>query len=178
MPDDGSPPLAADGGAATVRLARPDDLDQLAGIEQAAFSGDRLSRRSLRALISTPTADLLVASVGDRVAGYTLVLRRSSSRIARLYSLAVDRDWAGRGIGAALLAAAENAARAAGSAALRLEVRADNARALRLYRRNGYRPIGARENYYEDGATALRFERDLSAHQNPKHHPAGPARNA
>ena len=41
-------------------------------------------------------------------------------------------------------------------------MRADNAAAIRLYEQRGYRPIGRRADYYEDGATALRYERALS----------------
>ena len=44
---------------------------------------------------------------------------------------------------------------------LRLEVREDNARAIRIYEQNGYRRIGREPDYYEDGATALRYEKTL-----------------
>ena len=40
-------------------------------------------------------------------------------------------------------------------------MRADNAAAIRFYERRGYRPIGRREDYYEDGTTALLYARDL-----------------
>ena len=44
---------------------------------------------------------------------------------------------------------------------LRLEVREDNARAIHIYEQNGYRRIGREPDYYEDGATALRYEKTL-----------------
>ncbi len=44
---------------------------------------------------------------------------------------------------------------------LRLEVREDNSRAIRIYEKSGYRKIGREPGYYEDGATALRYEKTL-----------------
>ena len=68
-----------------------------------------------------------------------------------------------KGVGRALLAALEAEAGAAGLETMRLEVRADNARAIALYRKAGYREIGRYETYYEDGESALRFEKALVA---------------
>ena len=62
---------------------------------------------------------------------------------------------------AALLAAAEEYAKARGAVELRLEVRPDNARALHLYEASGYRSFARLGHYYEDGADALRMRRYL-----------------
>jgi [ribosomal protein S18]-alanine N-acetyltransferase len=40
-------------------------------------------------------------------------------------------------------------------------VRQDNAAAIRLYERRGYRRIGAYAAFYEDGADAWRYQKDL-----------------
>ena len=126
-----------------------------------AFASDRLSRRNLAALMKSPSARILVACRNGGVDGYGLVLTRSGSRIARLYSLAVDPEAGGRGIGSRLLAAAEADAAATGAERMRLEVRSDNRPAIALYERRGYAAIGRREAYYEDGAPAYRYERQL-----------------
>ena len=60
-----------------------------------------------------------------------------------------------------LLAAAEEAAFEHDRMMLRLEVREDNLRAIRIYEQGGYRKIGREPGYYEDGATALRYEKTL-----------------
>ena len=83
---------------------------------------------------------MLVASGAEAPVGYAVVLTRRGSRSARLYSIAVAAEAAGRGIGSRLLAAAEEAARRRGADRLHLEVRADNSTAIRLYERAGYRP--------------------------------------
>jgi ribosomal-protein-alanine acetyltransferase len=137
------------------------DLDALARLEAASFSSDKLSRRSFLRLTRSPTADLLVAADADRILGYAVLLHRRGGRSARLYSIAVGAEEAGRGIGSRLLAAAEERAKARGAERLHLEVRADNPAAIRFYRRKGYRETGARTGYYEDGMSALLFSRAL-----------------
>lgn len=144
-----------------IRAALVADIDALLAIENAAFATDRISRRSFRLLIERDTASVLVADEGDGLMGYCVVLYRTGSGVARLYSIAVSPGTNGRGVGKALLQAAEDAAFENDRLILRLEVREDNPRAIMLYEKNGYRPIGKEPNYYEDGATALRYEKML-----------------
>src|ERR1043165_8800951 len=119
-----------------LRLGVISDLTALETLEQRAFSSDRLSRRSFRDLLNSPNAALLVAEAGKNLSGYALVLFRTGSIMARLYSLAVDPQHRGRGLGSMLLAAAEQAAGGRGGCVIRLEVREDNAAAANLYRRH------------------------------------------
>lgn len=144
-----------------VRAAGPGDLAALLALENAVFAGDRMSRRSLRRLLASPSALTLVGEQDGRMAGYALVLFRRHAMAARLYSLAVDPEFSGRGVASALLDAAEAAAWRRESLVLRLEVHVDNAPAIALYRKRGYREIGRRARYYEDGGDALRFEHRL-----------------
>lgn len=149
-------------GRIETRAARLGDLAALLRLEAEAFPGDRLDRREMRHAIVSPTILALVAGQGDEVAGYALVQRRRGSSLGRLTSLAVARAALGRGIGRGLVAAAEAAARADGCDRMRLEVRADNARASHLYERGGYAAIGEVADYYEDGAAARRYEKRLA----------------
>ncbi|MEZ5975406.1 MAG: GNAT family N-acetyltransferase/peptidase C39 family protein [Planctomycetota bacterium] len=145
----------------TIRPARAADLDALVELETLAFASDRMSRRSFRASLDRPTSILQVAEDNGEVLGYFLVLFRRGSAMARLYSIAVSPKARGTGLGRTLLAAAEEAAFEAGRIVLRLEVREDNANAIRLYESNGYRHWGRSLDYYEDHATALRMEKLL-----------------
>ncbi|MGA2495889.1 MAG: GNAT family N-acetyltransferase, partial [Roseiarcus sp.] len=66
------------------------------------------------------------------------------------------------GVGRALQQACERNARGQGLEAQRLEVRNDNPAANALKEKIGFRPFGRYPGYYEDGATALRFEKRLA----------------
>jgi ribosomal-protein-alanine acetyltransferase len=147
---------------AAIRKGRMSDLDALLAIEAEAFSGDRLSRRSFQRLLGNDSSSLLVAESQGDILGYALVLFRKASALARLYSVAVRASRPLAGTGRALLAAAEEAARSRGAEEMRLEVREDNARAISLYERSGYRRFGLRPDYYADGATALRYTKQIS----------------
>ncbi|MGO9007256.1 MAG: GNAT family N-acetyltransferase [Beijerinckiaceae bacterium] len=144
-----------------IRPAELADLPALVALENAAFASDRLSRRSLRYYISAPSAALIVCERRGCLAGYSLVAFRKGSRVARLYAIAVGRASRGLKLGAVLLKASEKAARDRGAAVLYLEVRVRNRRAVALYEENGYRFCDRIEDYYEDGATALCYEKQL-----------------
>lgn len=148
-------------GGLAIRKGRQSDLAALTAIEAASFASDRLSRRSLRRLLAAETARVRMASLSGRPVGYHIVLFRSGSAVARLYSIAVDPAARGKGSGAALLGDAERVSRRRGRTALRLEVRADNLGAIRLYESRGYVRIGAYRHYYADKADALRYEKRL-----------------
>lgn len=143
-----------------LRPARAADLDALVALE-ARFPGDRLRPRQFRHHLESPRACLRVLACGSELAGYALLLRRRGSTIARLYSIAIDPARRGQGLGARLLRDIEVQARRDGASALRLEVRVDNAAAIRLYERAGYLRFGQRPGYYEDGACAWRYQKRL-----------------
>ncbi len=87
----------------------------------------------------------------------------AKTRVAReLFSIALNPGEQGRGLGRILLGASEQAAKARGAVAMRLEVRIDNARAIKFYTASGYRSFAAVEDYYQDGAAALRFEKSFA----------------
>ncbi len=147
--------------AISIRPAALKDIGALVGLENRSFEADRISRRSFRALIERPTAAAIVAEADGKLAGYAMVLFRDGTAVARLYSIAVDPLAAPKGTGAVLLNAAETEAFAHDRITMRLEVREDNARAIRLYEGAGYRRIGKYHDYYADHADALRYEKRL-----------------
>lgn len=158
--------------AIPVRLGIPQDARTLAAIERDSFAADRMSARSIRELLRKPSAQFLVAAAPNdrsKLLGYALILFRNSTSVARLYSIAVAPEARGRGIAEALLAAVEDEARRHGDLFMRLEVRADNAAAIALYRKSGYREFGRHLDYYEDHGAALRMEKSLIA--KPPHAP-------
>jgi ribosomal-protein-alanine N-acetyltransferase len=146
-----------------LRRARPDDLAALVDLELASFAYDRMSARQFRRHLSSPSAAVLLAEGDDGLLGSTILFFRRGSTRARLYSLATAAAARGRGIGKALLNAAEDLARERGMHWISLEVRRDNSAAVQLYETHGYRRSAALEDYYDDGAPAWRYEKPLQA---------------
>jgi ribosomal protein S18 acetylase RimI-like enzyme len=145
----------------SIRAATLSDVDRLLALEADSFGSDRLSARSFRYFVRSATAVCRVIRGGAGILGYYLLLFRSDSEKARLYSIAVDAGHRGRGLAAALLADAERVARRHGRTRLSLEVREDNAAAIGLYERLGFIPKGRYADYYADGAPARRYEKRL-----------------
>jgi ribosomal-protein-alanine N-acetyltransferase len=98
----------------------------------------------------------------ERVAGF--VLARVAADEAEIITICVHPAARRRGLGRALLAFALARAAAAGAARLFIEVAADNAAALALYRAAGFEAAGRRRAYYADsGQDALVMRRVLAS---------------
>lgn len=149
--------------AVRVRRAELSDLDDLVALEQATFDSDQISRAQFRRHLDSDSARVLVASANRRrFLGTAMVFFRKGSRVARLYSIASLPEARGKGVGTALIDAAEAAARQRRCQSLRLEVRTDNDSAIRLYERLGYSRVGpVKKSFYEDGSDAFVFEKML-----------------
>ncbi len=104
---------------------------------------DDVRRRLVPALREQTQALVLLAFSGADVVGIATCFFGFSTFSARpllnVHDLAVLPDFQGRGIGRALLVAAEERARSRGCAKLTLEVREDNAPARGLYHERGFR---------------------------------------
>ena len=140
-----------------MRLA---DLDAVLELEEQLFAPDTWTRAMYRDELSrTDTRSYLVAEDGDRVVGYAGLIAYDDE--AHVSTIGVARGRQGEGIGARLLDAllAEADRR---SPVVLLEVRADNERAMGLYRRRGFAEIGRRPRYYQpSGTDAVVMKREL-----------------
>jgi len=150
-------------GEAVLRRGRSDDIPALVALENRCFDSDRMSRRSFLHMLTKAHGVLLVAEGPDGdLRGYGLVLFHAGTSLARLYSLAVDDRARGQGLGERLLLGLEGQAVAEGCVAMRLEVRPDNAGAIALYERLGYRKFAVLPDYYEDHSAAVRYEKRIA----------------
>jgi RimJ/RimL family protein N-acetyltransferase len=143
-----------------IRNARPYDAAALLDLkrqldEETAFMmyepGERDSSvrdlaRELAGIARSPNSVVLLAELGDQLAGY-LELTGGSFRRSRATAyvvIGVRAYAAGRGIGAGLLQQAKDWAAAHGLHRLELTVMAHNTRAIRLYERMGFTVEGRR----------------------------------
>jgi ribosomal-protein-alanine N-acetyltransferase len=147
-----------------LSAATPADAPAMAAAHAESFeeswSGDDIAA----VLKSLGAFGLLARGEGEAVTAFALA--RAAADEAELLTLAVAPHARRGGVGAALVEAVAGAAAAAGARRLLLEVAADNAAALALYRGAGFAPVGQRPAYYRRGAgtvDALVFALDLNS---------------
>lgn len=159
-----------------LRPATATDAAAIEAIERASFDrpAERFSLRQILHLIRTPRARVTVAEANGQVLGWAAALfwRRHGQPVGRLYAIASDPRARGRGIGRELAKDAIAELFRRGAARVYLEVRSDNAAALNLYRKMGFRECQTLPDYYGPGVGALRLARDrpdtLNAEAMPK----------
>lgn len=86
-----------------------------------------------------------------RIVGYAGLMAVAGE--GDVQTIAVAEDHWGSGLGSRLLARLVGQAAEADCTDLLLEVRVDNDRAQRLYRRFGFEPVGVRRGYYQPSGT-------------------------
>ena len=111
------------------------------------------------ARVSHPEYVLLVARTGSAAGGFILLHPRGVAGSPYVASIAVEEGRRGRGLGTALMAAAEQ--RFAGARNLFLCVSSFNPRARELYERLGYTVCGELQDYVIDGASECLMRKRL-----------------
>ncbi|HEY6798589.1 MAG TPA: ribosomal protein S18-alanine N-acetyltransferase [Kineosporiaceae bacterium] len=142
-------------GAVALRRLRWWDVAAVAELERGLFGGTAWSAETFWSELAQPSRWYVVAQTADgALAGYAGVMVTGAE--ADVQTVAVAPAAQGCGVGARLLAALVEEAGARGATSLLLEVRADNAPAIRLYRRFGFERIAVRRRYYQpDDVDAL-----------------------
>ena len=126
-----------------------------------SFPEDQVSRRSLSQFLRAPHRPVIAAPWRrTRQAMRSCRCARARGPRAfirsRLTPVLRAGEWAWR-----CCRPCEKYARLHGRVALTLEVRYDNAPAIALYEKWGFRQFGEHEDYYADGAMALRYRKIL-----------------
>jgi ribosomal-protein-alanine N-acetyltransferase len=138
------------------------DLDTVLALEQELFGEEAWSRQMLAGELGQQPASryYLVAELDGKIVGYAGLLAAGGQGDVLTIAVATAR-W-GHGIGTELLDRLLAEARRRGCTEVFLEVRADNARAQRLYRWRGFTDIGIRRAYYQpSGTDAIVMRLDL-----------------
>lgn len=127
------------------------DVELLLPVERELFGASAWSAETFWSELAQPaTRCYLVAGDGtQQVLGYAGLMAIGAQ--ADVQTIAVAGAAQGRGIGARLLQALIDEGLRRGAGALMLEVRADNAPAIRLYRRFGFVQLAIRRGYYQPG---------------------------
>lgn len=139
------------------REATLQDVDNLVALEQRCFDYSRMGARSFKRLLVAPSAHIYVCEQNNTLIGYYLLLTRKNSQRWRLYSIATAPEARGTGLGRALLEHAIDVARNNAAISLGLEVKTDNATAIRLYEKLDFAVIDLLPGYYDDGTDGYRM---------------------
>jgi ribosomal-protein-alanine N-acetyltransferase len=135
-----------------VRQFEKADINQVLEIEVASFlEGDAPLYLELH---EEWPQGFLVAELEGTVIGF-IVLVLTPEGEGRIFALAIDARYRGRGVGRTLLKVAFNILRKQKIGYMRLEVRLSNHVAQQLYRSTGFMEVGLVPYYYKDGEAAI-----------------------
>ena len=145
-------------GAPAVAEARPGDAAAIAAVHGVSFKRGWGEHEVHRLLIESNVVAHRATS-GGKLIGF--IMSRRAAGEAEILSVAIAPAWRGRKLSRSLLDLHLRRLAGLGTRSVFLEVGERNAPACRLYRRAGFREVGRRQGYYDDGATALVLRRDL-----------------
>ena len=131
----------------SIRLAQRRDVPDLLVIEEAQFPEPWTKGMLIDEITNTETRRYTVVTEHKKIVGYLGVMFVLDE--LHVNTIGTLPGFEGRGVATALLDDAWTDARARGIRRATLEVAVSNERAITLYYRYGFRPVGVRKNYYE-----------------------------
>jgi [ribosomal protein S18]-alanine N-acetyltransferase len=145
-------------GAPGISDARPADAAAISAVHSRSFRRG-WDEDEIRRLLLDRNVVAQRMTLGPKLTGF--ILSRCAAGEAEILSVAIAPGWKGRGLSRQLLDLHLRRLAGIGVRSVYLEVGQSNTPACRLYRRAGFREVGRRQGYYDDGATALVLRRDL-----------------
>lgn len=142
--------------------ARLGDLFAVHALERLCFGRDAWGWFDLFSVLVAPVVRLKAVTPtqlgpgGERLVGFIVGDPRPSQGFAWIATIGVHPDFQRRGLGAALLTAAEAQLT---EPRLRLTVRRSNAPAIALYEKFGYHAVTVWEHYYAGGEAGIVMEK-------------------
>lgn len=131
-----------------IRLAERRDVGELLVIEARQFPEPWTRSMLLDEITNTETRRYTVAEESGVIVGYLGLMFVLNDEM-HINTIGTRPGHEGRGVATSLLDEAWAHVVARGVARATLEVAVSNTRALELYRRYGFAPVGVRKNYYE-----------------------------
>src|SRR5512138_3001951 len=141
-----------------IQAASIRDLSALRRLEHACFEKDAWPLLDLIAVLSWPDVIKLKAVEDGEMVGFVAGDPRPSEGASWIATIGVDPRYQRRGIGRALLRAAEERSK---FPRMKLTVRMSNQGAIALYEKEGYRSADIWRKYYNDGEDGLVMEKNL-----------------
>ena len=144
-----------------IRKAILGDLESIVSIEQT-FGAEAFTKSSLRRFLLSNNLILVYINPLTKIQiAYCIVILRSDTFKARLYSMAVLEEARGQGIGRKMLEAVEEHCWNLNRRQITLEVRTDNQIAINLYQKFGFQITKKLRSYYCEYINGYRMEKDV-----------------
>lgn len=145
-----------------IRIATPKDLPSIFELEKR----DELpTSEDLRALFDVDNPNekcrFFVAEEDGKIVGYSRMHLYRWNNSALITTVLVHAEHRHRGIGTRLLKAMGDYARESKARVLMIDSPSDNAPALQLYFKNGFKICGYNDKIYQDGKTAIYLAKEL-----------------
>ena len=146
----------------SIRPMQISDLPKVLEIEQDLFPSDAWTEQLfLSELAEVPGSRAVsVIEIAEQIIGYASL--RFVGREGDVNTIAIAREFQGKGFGKLLLDWMLETAKLNGVKELFLDVRADNQAAIGLYQKEGFDQIDIRRNYYDHKIDALVMRKKLS----------------
>jgi [ribosomal protein S18]-alanine N-acetyltransferase len=133
---------------ASMLWAAPDRAEEIAALHAKLFD-PAWDAEGIRTLLEHPAATSLIAVAGaQKKSVIAFVIGQLAADEAEILSIGVSPDWQRVGLGAGLIEGLTRAARRGDARRIFLEVAEDNAAALALYSKLGFKEAGRRKRYY------------------------------
>jgi len=128
-----------------IKIANKEDINELLNIEEALFTNDSSALSKASFSYHLKKNIIYKIEVDKKIVAYTLWLKRKN--YYRLYSLAILKQFQGKGLGKSLL---EFSLDNLEKDIFELEVRVGNLPAIKLYEKFGFIKIKILESFYDD----------------------------
>lgn len=141
-----------------IRRLETKDIDQVIKLEER-FLHESIGKELLSESMKLDHMYFLVVTIDDSVIGYigSYILYEE----AELLNFVVDEAYQRKGYGQKLLNKVILEAKKRKAQYLTLEVRTDNVKGINFYRKNNFRNVSIRKNYYQDGCDAYLMQKEI-----------------
>lgn len=139
-----------------IRTARASDLSSICRIENDSFSSPYPPYLLEKLLGEYPDSFFVAAEASGDLVGYCVATKNHET--AHVISIGVLPKDRRRGVATSLMRTMIEYLLGCGVSELRLEVKTNNAEAIKLYDKLGFERLTILDNYYADGSPALRMQ--------------------
>ena len=133
-----------------IRTLKKEDIKKVVYLEET-FLGETLGEEMLESELDSKVTKFYVATINEEVVGY--IGRYELLNEAEVLNFVVDETFQRQGIGQMLFNKVEEDL--PNLEKMTLEVRESNTKAINFYKKNRFKQISIRKNYYKNNENAL-----------------------